>query len=197
MHTFKFSFLVLGALGALVGCQTDGSIGADGLVSGLTAVDEGATRPAAADLMVVWTVNSGSPDYNYIAGRGQLTDAGFEVELPSPMPAEAVNSYGVGVGVVVAMTPGGALPDGRLSDSLDPAVLVGAAPRYAIIYRDPAATVSSGEGDWMNLFPVGFSCGVGVAAPPSETFDSYTPVACDTMELRIGDVSTFDFVNWT
>ena len=187
------TLLLLTSLLAL-GCEESGSIGTDGLISAVTSTADGSAPPTSGDTIVVWTISSGSPDYEYVAGRGSLTSTGFEIGLPSTMPAEGVNSYGVGVGIVVAFEAGAALEDGHVSSgfAFDSAGVIGATPNYAIIYVAPDA---SGAPEWAGEFPTGFSCGVGVEG--SGSFDSFEPVSCDLVELRIGDLRTFDFVNWT
>ncbi|MFT5355973.1 MAG: hypothetical protein ACI9KE_003194 [Polyangiales bacterium] len=185
------SLILLTSLLAL-GCEQDGSIGADDLIAAITRTDDGSQPPTSGDAVILWTISSGSPDYEYIAGRGSLTSTGFEVTLPASMPAEALNSYGIGVGIVLAFDTGMALEDGRVPDTFEESTVIGATPNYAIIYVAPDA----GEGpDWANDFPTGFSCGVGVEG--TGTFDSFEPVRCDLVELQIGDVESFDFVNWT
>lgn len=185
------SLLLLTSLLAF-GCEQSGSIGADGLVAAITRSVDGSTPPSTGDAVVLWTISSGSPDYEYVAGRGSLTSTGFEVALPSAMPDEALNSYGVGVGIVLAFAEAGAPADGRVPDAFDETSVIGATPNYAIIYVAPDADNTL---EWANQFPTGFSCGVGVEG--SGTFDSFEPVSCDLVELEIGDVSSFDFVNWT
>lgn len=185
-------FLVLTLLS--VGCQQDGSIGGDGVIAGLTQTDPGTTPTAAGETAIVWSVSSGSPDYDYIAGQGTLSSTGFEISLPTAMPAAAVNSYGVGIGVIAAWADN-APPDGRISDEESDAFesrIIGATERHAIIYIAPDAVDELG---WTTAFPDGFSCGVGVAAESG--FDSYEPIDCDLMQLRIGNLDDFDFVNWT
>jgi len=178
-------------------CTNPGNVGATNGVTGAVTVQPGSSLPSAGDVFVVWAVSSGSPDYLYVSGSGQLTEPGFELELPATLPDEAINSYGLGVGLIVLLPSGTAPPAGRMSDateaSLDTTV-IGATPRYAVIYRKPGTTGLTG---WMDAFPEGYSCGVGVPAAAGETFDSYAPVDCSMVELVIGDPSTFDFVNWT
>ncbi|MFK7999267.1 MAG: hypothetical protein AB8H86_06700 [Polyangiales bacterium] len=190
-HTYSF-FLILSLLA--FGCQQDGSIGTDGVIAGLNRTDPGATLPTGGEIAVVWSVTSGSPDYSYVAGRGSLSATGFELTLPSEMPAEAVNSYGVGVGIIAAW-PEGAPADGRVSDEAEDGLqvgVIGATERHAIIYVAPDA---SGELEWSSEFPAGFSCGVGVDSESG--FDTFEPISCDLVELRIGNLADFDFVNWT
>ena len=204
-----FSSLILAlsglSLGA-AGCSSETSIGAnsDNIV-GVVSTDDGAAPPAMADLRIHWGVSSGSPDYSWVAGTGTLTSAGFEVTLPKPIPQDALNTYGglrIGVGLIVAHEVGTAPAEGLDPTDEETPTVIGAAPRYAVLYREGTADdlregVEIDENHWILSLPQGFSCGRGVAAPEGETFDSFEVVDCDTVELVIGDPSQFDFVNWT
>lgn len=246
MHSYSI-LAFLGALLALTGCTTDGSIGADDAgtdtgradtdlddagpdtasadsgggadmgepdlgsppvsIGGLVVADEGVVSPGSADLVVAWTVSSGSPDYEYIAGTGSLTAEGFDVDVSAPVPDEALNQYdgfGLGVGLIVAFNAGDAPAQGRLSGDAEDGfydLITGASPRYALIYRDGEDSEfpfePEEEFEWPLDFPQGLSCGRGVPAPDGATFDSFEPVSCDLLELRFGDVDEFEFVNWT
>lgn len=184
--------MILATLAALAGCAPESVIGANDSLSGMTAaIPEGDAATGAVH--VVWSVTSGSPDYMYGSGSGTYSDTGFELELPESLPAEATNN-GIGVGVIVALDASVTFPEGRI-DSEAEFPFHGATPRHAIIYRAPGVSVE-GLG-WASDFPEGFSCGVGVDAPEDSTFDTFAPIACDLIELRIGNVEEMDFVNWT
>lgn len=191
-----------------LGCTSGGSIGADGRVSGIVASAEPeAALPPPGEIGVYWSVSSGSPDYGYFAGAGAFSPAGFELRLADPLPIEAQNDYGrgarLGVGTVFAFREGAAPAVGRdTTDAEDPSELgvLGAADRFAIIYRAGEFPLDgSGASHWAADFPEGYSCGRGVEATAGETFDSFEPVDCDLVELKMGDVDSdaFDFVNWT
>ncbi len=190
------SLCFVGFLLLSVGCTNGGVLGAEGVVAGV--VKSASSIPPAAELGVVWTVSSGSPDYNILAGTGALTSDGFAVEigetlnLGDSLAEEALNDGELGVGVIIAMAPGTLPAEGRLDER--PEGLLGATPRYAIIFRK---TDGPGTLPWAELFPAGFSCGVGVDAEDESLFDSFTPVDCREVELEFGDIDSFDFVNWT
>jgi hypothetical protein len=46
-------------------------------------------------------------------------------------------------------------------------------------------------------FPDGYSCGVGKEKAPGEVFDSFAPVDCDEVKIRLGDLNDFDFPDWS
>lgn len=174
---------------------SDAGPGLEGVISGIVTVDDGAVPPEMGETVFYWVVTSGD-DYAYVNGLGEFTNTRFEIALPSPMPPDAVNSYGVGVGMVFAMMPDTAPAEGRITRG-SPFIfnVVGATPRFALIYRAPDADVAIIP--WIRAFPIGFSCGEGVPAPAGITFDTFTPVDCEQVELRLGDLDAFDFVNWT
>ena len=75
-----------------------------------------ATVPSEAQTaVIIWEVSSGSPDYVYKFGEGTAADGRFSITLSSDPPAEAINSYGLGVGLVAVLVPGVTLPEGRVA----------------------------------------------------------------------------------
>lgn len=195
-HTFHILFASI--LVAAFGC-TSPVIGEDGTVSGIVEASDGHDVPSEARIKVVWVVTSGSPDYNYAFGDGTVTGDAFELPLSEDPPAEALN-VGLGVGVVALMTS--PPEDGRIVDEEEDdtfASLIGYAPRYAIIYKASEDAGSVFRSTWPELFPVGYSCGVGVDAPEDETFDSYEPVDCSEVEILVDDLEVLreQNVNWT
>jgi hypothetical protein len=188
-----------GGAGAGGGAGSAGAAGSGGGTGGpfeATGKTGGTNVAASAQVVVIWTVSSGSPDYSYTYGSGTSTGAQFVTQFGADPPAEAINSYGVGIGTVFALKPGFTLPEGKLDVDTDTveANTLGVTPRHAIIWRDPARP---GIG-WSTAFPGGYACGQCVEAPQGETFDSYTPTECANVELLYSDdFESFDFCNWT
>lgn len=201
------------AAGVLCACGSDDAGGGPTGVASTTALSFASTLDAApaeaADARVLWSVSSGQPDYLYAWGRAAVQDRSFTLTLSSRPPAEALNSYGLGVGLLVIAPRSLDVPDGVLSDDSDSllAELLGASDRHAIIYVDHAqadAALQSlpdagarARDHWLFDFPPGYSCGEAREAAPGETFDYYVPVDCSALEARLGDLDTFDFPNWT
>lgn len=166
-------------------------------------VATGVTPPADGfyDVYTFWSVSSGSPDYLYTFGAGEAeinaSGSTFSLSFLTPPPAEALNAYGVGVGLIMGLfDPNKALTQGKYMG--DPDVDAGlvskaAADRYAIIYVAPG--VNHSALGWSVNFPEGYSCGRGIAAPAGQGFDSFEPVPCAQVEFRLDTL--FDFVNWT
>ncbi len=181
-----------------LGCTHESSIGiTDGVVSGIV---ENPDPGASGELRALWLVTSGSADHVYLAGSGAFDEGGFDFELPTPVPSDALNAYGdsrLGVGFIAAWPSGGAPGQpARLSDEAELQDAIGAASNHAIVYREGSAPFE-GTLSWVNEFPEGFSCGRGVPAASDDDFDTFEPVACDQVELRMGDVESFEFPDWT
>jgi hypothetical protein len=90
--------------------------------------------------------------------------------------------------------------------------LIGASEKHAIIYADHAAAntaiaamrgtasaeeIKELEEFWLFDFPLGYSCGEARDAEPGQTFDTFVPVDCSKLEVRLGDLEQFEFPNWT
>lgn len=163
---------------------------------GKTEVAQGNSFPAADNkVFAYWVVSSGSPDYIYVFGQGTATSTGFTINFESEPPAEALNSYGVGVAIVGGLLPSSTTyAPGKLTDEslfYEAATTQALTDRYAIIYKKAGA---EGLG-WTSSFPEGYSCGKGVPAADGETFDTFEKVDCAQVILRIDTM--FDIVNWT
>ena len=106
-------------------------------------------------------------------------------------PAQAINSYGIGVGLVVLVDAGTQLPDGMIEESqLTP---LGFSTGYGIIWKNPAGPAVS----WSVPFPAGYACGRCVRATGSG-FDTFEPVACSLFQVEAAaDPSMLDACNWT
>lgn len=200
---------LIGCLVAVSACGDDGgstTIDAPGTSDGPIAVDApvdvsvpagvfgfngivGTDAPATGNTVVIWVVSSGSPDYIYKFGQGTSTGAQFVVSFSTNPPAAALNSYGIGVGIVALLAPGTAVPADGMVDEM---VLDGAGytPLHAVIYKD--ATANPAVVPWIAPFPLGYSCGRCVEA--SAGFDSFEPTACTTVEV---DMTPANACNWT
>lgn len=173
----------------------------------------GALRSApeqASEAIVLWSVSSGSPDYAYLWGRTPVDKASFTLSLEGPPPVEALNSYGLGVAIIMVVPRASNVPDGKLTDADERAFeeVSAASEQHAIIYVDrdvvdamlEAATPEERQealDHWMFDFPAGYGCGVGREAAPDAIFDSYVPVDCDEVRLEPVDADGFEFPNWT
>jgi hypothetical protein len=195
---------------ALIGCAQPGAEEGGGDALSLSVPVTGAVM-APAEAVVLWEVSSGSRDYAFAWGRAAVSAGRFELSLDEPPPAEAMNAYGLGVGVVATTLRPAALPEGKLPDAFDERQLTGLSDRHAIIYADHDAANAYIEANkagasmeelqrarqhWLFDFPDGYSCGLGIPAPPGEVFDSFVPQRCDNFEVHQGDVSTFVVTNW-
>lgn len=187
-------FSLLCSAMALVGCASDPS--APGSIGGSLRASVGHTVPESANVYVVWTVSSSSPDYQYAFGSGTSTGGRFVLPLGAPPPAEALNMGELGVGLIVLVPEGTTLSEGILEDAAEEefeGAMLGASPRHAIIYRASATS----HLDWDASFPVGeYSCGQAVERP-TETFDAFEPVDCSEVIIEVGDPDDMDFANWT
>ncbi|WP_437934294.1 hypothetical protein [Sorangium sp. So ce341] len=170
--------------------------GGGGGTAGFTVTGpiSGDAVPQDAQAIVAWVVSSGSPDYAFSFGDGSVSGVTFTVGFGSAPPSEAINSHGVGVGIVFLLEPGTDVPEGVLDEEVIEAAVLGASPRHAIIWRDPAGLGTR----WSDGFPDGFGCGKCVAAPEGETFDAYEPVDCSEVEVQAtSDFDALEFCNWT
>ena len=148
------------------------------------------TGPADGNAIVVWVVSSGSPDYVYKFGQGPSTPTTFTVSLASnPPPAQALNTGGIGVGIVVVLAPGTAIPaDGMIDENvLDGA---GVSNQHSIIYKAQGANLGV---PWMDAMPAGYSCGMCV--PAAGTFDTFVETQCTNVQVQWG--AALDPCNWT
>jgi hypothetical protein len=148
--------------------------------------------PVGARVLVAWTVSDTASDYSYVFGEGTIQGSRFQVTLRQVPPAEALNAGQLGVGVVFLTTNTDVQDGDHLEDVvLDPAELIGATARFAVIYK---ATDVVDQVDWEDAFPLGFSAGVGV---DRVGFDAFAPTAPTSMELIVDDLGNIDFVEWS
>jgi hypothetical protein len=165
-------------------------------ISGKLRFDSAVTIPSTARVHVVWNVSSGSPDYAYIFGHGtvNLTTNTFTVVFDKEPPAEALNSYGLGV-AAIALLPN-SVPDGKVahdSASIIEASTLGLAEDYGIIYlsKSPDSIGIS----WVKDFKQGFNTGKGVRK--DQGFDEFTPTEPNLIEIVIDAVKNLEWINWT
>jgi hypothetical protein len=147
---------------------------------------------------IIWEVSSGSADYAYKFGEATVTNGRFSITLPGDPPAEAINSYGIGVAVVVVVAPGVTLPDGKLAANTLGTDIVGISARNSVIWR--AKTLDLPESgpppDWWPLqFPTGLACGACTPAPDGGSFEGFAPTSCDQLQVTVLD--TANVCNWT
>jgi hypothetical protein len=177
------SFTALGA----AACGNDAESGGANTVQGTLV----GTPPApASKIVVVWSVSSGSPDYVFKFGEGSVTGAKYVVSLERDPPAEAINRYGIGIGMLALVDAQLSIPEGKVDEATVDAVL-GVSRRHAVIWRAEGAQDLS----WSGAFPRGYSCGRCVDAPEGEIFDSFEPVECTGIEIQVGEID--DVCNWT
>ncbi|MFN0250492.1 MAG: hypothetical protein ACKV2T_26665 [Kofleriaceae bacterium] len=176
-----------GADAALDAATVDAPIDSSG--GAFTASGTITTSGPANPVFVAWQVSSGSPDYLWKFGEGTSTATTFVVTMGSVPPPQALNSYGLAIGIVVMLPDGIALPpDGMIDESaFDPIAVTG---NHWIIYKASGASLPG----WPASFPDGYACGVCVPAAGGATFDTFAVTACDGLEM----VRNLDNVcNWT
>jgi hypothetical protein len=177
------------------------------VVKGVRAAGEGMTLDAKPQrLFGLWSVSSGSPDYIYMFGQGEASGDAFTMTFDGPPPAEAINSYGVGVAVIGGLasesTP---LASGRCEEDclgfpgrqakMGVPFADAFADRYAVIWVDASKDFSNPKlPDWMRNAPKGYSCVKGVPST-NDGFDGFEQVDCAQVVLRVD--MKFEFVNWT
>ena len=99
--------LALGLLAALsTSCnETPSGLSTPVTVSGTIENLNGATIPANARVLVVWTVSATSPEYSYVFGSGTIDTGGsFSITFDGPPPSDALNAGQLGVGLVILTT---------------------------------------------------------------------------------------------
>jgi hypothetical protein len=170
---------------AIDGAMIDAPMGAGALtVSGTVA----AGGPATGVTVVLWQVTSGSPDYTWKYGMGSSSGTMFMVTVDMTPPPQAINSYGIGVGIVGLLPAGTNIPDGMVTSSqLQNASF---SDRYAIIYKAPTANPTLVP--WIAPFGEGLSCGRCV--DQATGFDTFEPIACPMVQIVHGAQMV---CNWT
>lgn len=159
---------------------------------------EANAAPSGSDVVAVWSVSSGSPDYLFVFGRGKVNGDTVTLDITSSPPAEALNKGGLGIAVLITVPPGTSVPDGKLSSEQSKALegqASGISARHAIIYRADQAQVT--RGGWETAFPQGYACGECVPHPEDAgPFDSFKTTDCSAIRLQ-SMASNPDICNWT
>jgi len=190
---------------------TGGSLDAGGGSGGTTVTPVDAAAPAGQTIsgtvdsdvqgegrsvVLIWEVSSGSPDYAYKFGEGTVVNGRFSITLPGDPPAAAINSWGVGIAVVVVLPAGETLADGKLS-TFGAADVAGVSSRHSVVWK--AATLnlpSTPPADfWPLSFPAGYACGACTAKPDGGSFERFTPSACDHIQITTYNID--EMCNWT
>ncbi|WP_437585883.1 hypothetical protein [Sorangium sp. So ce1000] len=202
---------LMGMMMALPACSDDTQEGSSGGSSGegggssgeggggtggftVAGTISGETVPEDAEVVVLWVVTSGDPNYSFNFGEGSVSGATFTVGFGSAPPREALDKEGVGVGIVTLFPPGTGVTEGKVSNETIQTALLGASARYAIIWRDPSAPGF----DWSESFPAGFGCGKCVLARRSDFFESFEPVDCSEVEIQAASgLDSLDLCHWT
>lgn len=162
-----------------------------------SAKAEGGTPASGSDVIAVWSVSSGSPDYLYVFGRGKLTGDSAAIDITTSPPAEALNN-GLGIALLIVVPPGTTVPDGKLTSEQSKALETKAtsiSARHAIIYRGTQAQVT--RGGWETTFPQGYACGECVPhAEDAGPFDGFKTTDCAGIRLQPMAPEP-DICNWT
>lgn len=163
-----------------------------------------------SEVVLVWDINDGDPDYAYLWGRADIRGAAFSLQLRARPPAEALTKYGLGVARLLSIPISAHAPNGNLQGKAGSFPDISGASRLAVVFvdHDMANAALSSAADplteeeqeaarehWLFDFPPGYSCAEGRAAGPGEIFDALVPVDCAQLEISAGvDVP---FPNWT
>jgi hypothetical protein len=159
---------------------------------------DAAVRGEGLTAAIIWEITSGSPDYAYKFGEATVTNGRFSITLPGDPPAEAINSFGIGIAVIVVLAPGVTFPDGKLAANVFSTHVVGISARNSVIWRSKSLNLpdSGPPPDWWPLgFPQGFACGACTPRPDGGSFDGFAPTACDQLQISVFDTATV--CNWT
>jgi hypothetical protein len=159
-------------------------------VSGM--VEPGLLDAEGRTAALIWSVSSGSPDYEYKFGEATIRNGQFSIQLPTDPPVDATNSYGMGVGIVLVLASGVSLPDGKVTTNLSKSDILGISAQYAVIWLSATATLP--DNSWPKSFPQGYACGVCV--PSDASFDAFAATGCDQLKVEANSSSP-TICNWT
>jgi hypothetical protein len=177
----------------------------DGGVQGDGAANHGLTISGPVDsevngngqtAVLIWEVSSGSPDYAYKFGEGTIANGRLSITLADDPPAEALNSYGVGVAFVMVLPPGQKLADGKLpKGAISASNIIGMSVRHSVIWRAKSLPANVPTDFWPVSFPAGYSCGACTPRPDGGSFEGFAPAPCDTVRITTYDKAAM--CNWT
>jgi hypothetical protein len=148
--------------------------------------------------VLIWEVSSGSPDYAYKFGEGTVADGRFSITLPSDPPADAINSFGLGIAIVMVLPAGQTMADGKLAaDAFNIHDMAGVSTRYGVIWRAQTLSLPSTapEDFWPLSFLAGYACGACTPKPDGGSFEGFAPTSCDQVQLTTYDID--QMCNWT
>jgi len=185
--------LLLCALPLALACSDDPvGVGPPVTVSGTISVQNGATVPANARIVILWGVSSGSSDYAYVWGTGTVSSTGaWSVTLPTEPPAAALNDGRLGVGLVLLTTDQG-LADGQVPDNYAWPGLLGMSEDHSVVFTKNVSAAMAA--DWPGRFD-GF--GVGLVQRSTTSFDSFTRVGLGDIVIVVDDLANLNPPNWT
>ena len=142
----------------------------------------GAEIPADAEVVVMWPVGAPS-DHAAKWGDGTSSGSQFTLALSdAPPPPFVMNELGggarVGIGFLVLVPTGTALPDGALDPEQELTLLGNTLT--PIIWRE--GTIE-GDLSWLNAFEEAtYQCGRCVQSD-EESFDTFEPIDCAAVEI--------------
>ena len=145
-------------------------------------------------LAVLWLVSSSNPDYDYKLGEGAIdADGSYLITLPETLPVEAINDWGIGVGLPLVLAENATLPDGIVSgDDFERLVVGFFSSTLHYLARNECGCRSCALG---RVFEEGYSC--ARCLEQDEGFDGYEPMDCaDPIDFK-GFDDDYDFCNWS
>jgi hypothetical protein len=129
-------------------------------VSGTLTNKTNQPLPSGTRVLVAWEVSSGSPDYMYVFGEGTIQEASnsFNLSFDGPPPARALNSYGLGVGMIF-LTTNTSLKVGSDPQSIPESEIIGAAGQHSVIFLDRNPAELGTNIGWVSRFKRGYNVG--------------------------------------
>lgn len=161
-------------------------------VSGHLTGPNAGSIPANARVLVLWSVTTGT-DYSSVYGSGTVANDGtFTITFNNEVPAAALNSGQLGVGLVI-LTTDQSLAEGQVPQGYQFPGLIGFSENHSVIFaRHLIGEIAS---DWPGDFPPGYS--VGEVRRSTTTFDSFVRVGLDDLVIVVDDIENLDPPNWT
>ena len=179
-------------------------------ITGSLVFKKDITLPQGAEVVGLWLVSSGSPDYMYVYGRGTIDAAKktFNITFDQAPPRPALNCYPLlqdsvylGVGAICIVQKSGF--QGKLSGDVEhmetgpTGKLLGVVNNMGLIFEsgDYSGVDSTA---WPRLFPAGYCMGRGVSPKPGKIFDTFEPISPAGLQMVVSDdIQDFEFTNWT